>query len=68
MDSKDYQEVIESLARTTWRESRDPLAVGDDSVPVSDTVPDPPPSHWGALTSTARTASDAYLKFLGKKA
>lgn len=66
MDGRDYLEVIESLARTR-RETRDPLAYGDDTPPLSDAVPEPPPSHWGALTSTPRTASEAYLRFLGKK-
>lgn len=66
MDSRDYQEVIESLARA-MREVASPLAYGDDSMPLADTVPEPPPSHWGSLTSTPRTASAAYLKFLGKR-
>lgn len=66
MDGRDYLEVLESLARTR-SEKHDPLAHGDDSTPLADTVLDPPPSHWGTLTSTSRTASDAYMKFLGKK-
>lgn len=37
---------------------------GDDSPPLMSKVPEPPPSHWGVLTSTPRTASPAYLRFL----
>ena len=41
--------------------------VGDDSTPLIGLVPDPPPSHWGKLTSQARTLSPQYLKFLKGK-
>jgi hypothetical protein len=37
---------------------------GDDTPPLVSKVPDPPPSHWGKLTSVARTLSESYLKFL----
>ena len=37
---------------------------GNDSTPLVSLVPDPPPSHWGKLTSTARTLSPQYLAFL----
>lgn len=40
---------------------------GDDSNPVMAGVPEPPPSHWGKITSQARTLSAQYLKFLGRK-
>lgn len=39
---------------------------GDDSTPLIGMIPEDPPSHWGKLTSKARTASEAYLKFLNK--
>lgn len=42
---------------------------GDDSTPLIGMIPEDPPSHWGKLTSQARTMSDQYLKFLkGKEA
>jgi hypothetical protein len=37
---------------------------GDDSPPLMAKVSDPPPVHWGALTSTPRTLSPAYIRFL----
>jgi hypothetical protein len=41
---------------------------GDDSCPLVSLVPEPPPSHWGKITSQARTMSPAYMRFLyGKK-
>jgi hypothetical protein len=39
---------------------------GDDSTPLVSLVPEAPPSHWGKLTSAARTLSAAYVKFLNK--
>lgn len=39
---------------------------GDDTPPVMASVPEPPPSHWGKITSQGRTMSAQYLKFLGK--
>lgn len=41
-------------------------AYGCDSTPLMAYVPDPPPSHWGKLTSTPRTASPQYIAFLKK--
>lgn len=40
---------------------------GDDSPPLVSKVPDPPPSHWGKMTSQSRTLSPAYLEFLRRK-
>jgi hypothetical protein len=37
---------------------------GDDSPPLMNRVPEQPPSHWGKLTSQARTLSPQYLRFL----
>lgn len=42
------------------------LAYGCDTTPLMAKVPEPPPAGWGKLTSTARTLSPQYLKFLGK--
>lgn len=39
---------------------------GNDSTPLMAYVPEPPPAHWGKLTSTPRTASPAYIAFLKK--
>jgi hypothetical protein len=39
---------------------------GNDSTPLMSLVPEPPPAHWGRMTSTARTLSPQYLAFLGK--
>lgn len=36
---------------------------GDDSPPLMSRVPEPPPSHWGRMTSQARTLSPQYLRF-----
>lgn len=43
------------------------IARGDDSTPLVSLVPEPPPSHWGKLTSQSRTLSPQYLQFLGRK-
>jgi hypothetical protein len=37
---------------------------GDDTPPLMNKCPEPPPSHWGKLTSSSRTMSDEYLRFL----
>ena len=37
------------------------LGIGDDTPPLMTTVPEPPPSHWGKITS--KTSSE-YLEFL----
>jgi hypothetical protein len=37
---------------------------GDDTPSISANIPDPPPSHWGTMTSSPRTASPQYLDFL----
>lgn len=47
-------------------DSVDSISYGDDTLPLVARVNDPPPSHWGKVTSTGRTTSPAYLKFLGK--
>jgi hypothetical protein len=39
---------------------------GNDTTPLMALVPEQPPSHWGKLTSTARTLSPQYLAFLNK--
>lgn len=39
---------------------------GNDTAPLMASVPEPPPAHWGKLTSAARTLSPQYLAFLGK--
>lgn len=39
---------------------------GNDTTPLMAIVPEPPPSHWGKLTSAARTLSPQYLAFLNK--
>jgi hypothetical protein len=36
---------------------------GDDTPPLMNKVQEPPPSHWGKLTSRGRTNSPAYLRF-----
>jgi len=41
-----------------------PLAYGNDEPPLMAKVPEPPPSHWGKLTSRSRTSSVSYLLFL----
>jgi hypothetical protein len=43
------------------------LAHGDDSLPLMARVPEPPPSHWGKVTSQARTLSPQYIEFLKRK-
>jgi hypothetical protein len=40
---------------------------GDDTPPLMNKVPEPPPSHWGKLTSQSRTLSPQYIKFLKGK-
>lgn len=40
---------------------------GDDSPPLMSRVPEPPPSHWGKLTSRGRTCSEEYVRFLNRK-
>jgi hypothetical protein len=40
------------------------LRRGDDSPPLMASVPEPPPSHWGKLTSQSRTLSPQYVAFL----
>lgn len=40
------------------------LSYGDDSPPLMNLVPEAPPSHWGKVTSQARTLSPQYIKFL----
>lgn len=37
---------------------------GDDSPPLVNKVPDPPPAGWGKITGTNRTLSPAYVAFL----
>lgn len=67
MDGRDYMEVLESLTRQKREEmTHSPLGEGDDSSPLFTAVSEPAPSHWGSLTSTARTISQAYLRFLGR--
>ena len=39
---------------------------GNDTTPLMASVPEPPPSHWGKMTSTARTLSPQYMAFLNK--
>lgn len=41
--------------------------MGDDSPPLMNQCPEPPPSHWGKLTSRGRTNSEAYLRFATQK-
>lgn len=43
------------------------IAHGDDSTPLVSLVPEPPPSHWGKLTSQSRTLSPQYVQFLKRK-
>lgn len=53
-DEPDYSE-FERCVRT-----------GDDSSPLMNLVPEPPPNHWGTITSQARTTSPQYLQFLAR--
>lgn len=39
---------------------------GNDSTPLMASVPEPPPTHWGVTTSTARTLSPQYIAFLNR--
>lgn len=39
---------------------------GEDTTPLMALVPEAPPSHWGKITSTPRTASPQYLAFLAR--
>ena len=41
-------------------------AQGDDTPPLMSLVPEPPPSHWGKMTSQSRTLSPQYVRFLTK--
>lgn len=43
------------------------ISHGDDSPPLMAKVPEPPPSHWGKITSQSRTLSPAYVEFLKRK-
>lgn len=45
---------------------RDIGRCSNDTPPLMDLVPEPPPSHWGKVTSQARTASPQYIAFLKK--
>jgi hypothetical protein len=47
-------------------DARDFPRHGDDTTPLVSMVPDPPPSHWGKVTSQARTCSPQYIEFLKK--
>lgn len=41
---------------------------GDDTPPLMNKVPEPPPSHWGKRTGRSRFESEEYLKFFyGRK-
>lgn len=40
------------------------ISYGDDSPPLMWKVQEPPPSHWGKLTSQGKTASQQYQEFL----
>ena len=57
-------EVFQSLIPVDRDIGPSPASYGDDSTPLVSTVVDAHPSCWGSLTSRARTASDAYIKFL----
>jgi hypothetical protein len=39
---------------------------GDDTPPLMAGVPEPPPSHWGKITSQSRTLSPQYVAFLSR--
>lgn len=43
------------------RELKARLGIGDDTPPLMTIVPEPPPSHWGKITS--KTSAE-YLDFL----
>lgn len=47
-------------------EFRSATRSGDDTTPLMALVPEPPPSHWGKITSTPRTASPQYVAFLNR--
>lgn len=47
-------------------DARDLQGHGDDTPPLMAKVPEPPPSHWGKVTSQGRTASPQYMAFLKK--
>jgi hypothetical protein len=64
MASSSEDEVLQSLMPMEREAGRSPEAYGDDSTPLVSKVADPHPSNWGSMTSKARTASDAYIKFL----
>jgi hypothetical protein len=42
----------------------DRLSYGNDEPTLMDKVPEPPPSHWGKVTSRNRLDSVSYLLFL----
>jgi hypothetical protein len=44
-----------------------PARGGDDTPPLFNKVPEPPPSHWGSRTSGSRFESEAYLRFFYAK-
>lgn len=39
---------------------------GNDTPPLMASVPEPAPSHWGVMTSQARTMSPQYIEFLNR--
>ncbi|NBW20684.1 MAG: hypothetical protein EBR82_73245 [Caulobacteraceae bacterium] len=41
--------------------------IGDDTPPLMNRVHEPPPSHWGKMTSLGRTNSSDYLRFVSTK-
>lgn len=54
-------------AHIDGEEFRRRITHGDDTPPLMSKVPDPPPSHWGKVTSQSRTLSPAYVEFLKRK-
>lgn len=48
-------------------DERDIKRLSEDTPPLMSLVPEPPPSHWGKVTSQSRTLSPQYLRFLGRK-
>ena len=49
------------------QELRRMVSYGDDTPSLMSRVPEPPPSHWGKITSKSRTLSASYVKFLERK-
>jgi hypothetical protein len=47
-------------------DARDLPRYGGDTAPLMTLVPEPPPSHWGKITSQGRTNSPQYQAFLKK--